>query len=113
MGKLIQRAAEFTGQLDATVRNIDMLGEGDTHGLPAAAARMDQAMLELGIDLRQNGIEEPISHSQACETAERLYHALVKQAKKHENHTTFRLAQAVNLAWAELTVSDGLTEAWR
>lgn len=41
MGKLIQRAAEFTGQLDATVRNIDMLGEGDTHGLPAAAARMD------------------------------------------------------------------------
>lgn len=26
---------------------------------------------------------------------------------------TLRFAQTMNRAWAELTVSDGLTEAWR
>lgn len=106
MEKLIQQAVEFAGRLDVTVQNIDRLEE-NTHGLAAAATRMDQAIRELGIDPQRDGIMEPISHSQACETAERLYHALIKQAKQHESHTTFRLAQAVNRAWAELTVSNG------
>ena len=36
-----------------------------------------------------------------AETAERLYRQLIEQAK---DHTTIRLAQAMNRAWAELTV---------
>lgn len=57
------------------------------------------------IPMREEEVLEPISHEEACETAERLYRQLIEQAK---DHTTIRLAQAMNRAWAELTVVEGL-----
>ena len=60
---------------------------------------------KLCIPMREEEVLEPISHEEACETAERLYRQLIEQAK---DHTTIRLAQAMNRAWAELTVVEGL-----
>lgn len=67
--------------------------------------RLAQVMDELCIPMREEEVLEPISHEEACETAERLYRQLIEQAK---DHTTIRLAQAMNRAWAELTVVEGL-----
>lgn len=70
------QVVEFAGQLNVTLQNIS-----------------------------EEEVLEPISHEEACETAERLYRQLIEQAK---DHTTIRLAQAMNRAWAELTVVEGL-----
>ena len=78
---------------------------GRTHGLAEAYNRLAQVMDELCIPMREEEVLEPISHEEACETAERLYRQLIEQAK---DHTTIRLAQAMNRAWAELTVVEGL-----
>lgn len=74
-------------------------------GLAEAYNRLAQVMDELCIPMREEEVLEPISHEEACETAERLYRQLIEQAK---DHTTIRLAQAMNRAWAELTVVEGL-----
>ena len=88
------QVVEFAGQLNVTLQNISE--DENTHGL---------AMNELCIPMREEEVLEPISHEEACETAERLYRQLIEQAK---DHTTIRLAQAMNRAWAELTVVEGL-----
>lgn len=79
------QVVEFAGQLNVTLQNI--------------------SEDELCIPMREEEVLEPISHEEACETAERLYRQLIEQAK---DHTTIRLAQAMNRAWAELTVVEGL-----
>lgn len=88
------QVVEFAGQLNVTLQNISE--DENTHGLTEAYNRLAQVMEE---------VLEPISHEEACETAERLYRQLIEQAK---DHTTIRLAQAMNRAWAELTVVEGL-----
>ena len=95
------QVVEFAGQLNVTLQNISE--DENTHGLAEAYNRLAQVMDELCIPMREE--EEPISHEEACETAERLYRQLIEQAK---DHTTIRLAQAMNRAWAELTVVEGL-----
>ena len=90
------QVVEFAGQLNVTLQNISE--DENTHGLAEAYNRLAQVM-------REEEVLEPISHEEACETAERLYHQLIEQAK---DHTTIRLAQAMNRAWAELTVVEGL-----
>ena len=90
------QVVEFAGQLNVTLQNVSE--DENTHGLAEAYNRLAQVMDELCIPMREE--EEPISHEEACETAERLYRQLIEQAK---DHTTIRLAQAMNRAWAELT----------
>ena len=95
------QVVEFAVQLNVTLQNISE--DENTHGLAEAYNRLAQVMDELCNPMREE--EEPISHEEACETAERLYRQLIEQAK---DHTTIRLAQAMNRAWAELTVVEGL-----
>ena len=97
------QVVEFAGQLNVTLQNISE--DENTHGLAEAYNRLAQVMDELCIPMREEEVLEPISHEEACETAERLYRQLIEQAK---DHTTIRLAQAMNRAWAELTVVEGL-----
>ena len=89
------QVVEFAGQLNVTLQNIS---EDENN-------RLAQVIDELCIPMREEEVLEPISHEEACETAERLYRQLIEQAK---DHTTIRLAQAMNRAWAELTVVEGL-----
>lgn len=89
-----------------TQRHLQNISEDEnTHGLTEAYNRLAQVIDELCIPMREEEVLEPISHEEACETAERLYRQLIEQAK---DHTTIRLAQAMNRAWAELTVVEGL-----
>lgn len=97
------QVVEFAGQLNVTLQNISE--DENTHGLTEAYNRLAQVIDELCIPMREEEVLEPISYEEACETAERLYHQLIEQAK---DHTTIRLAQAMNRAWAELTVVEGL-----
>lgn len=97
------QVVEFAGQLNVTLQNISE--DENTHGLAEAYSRLAQVIDELCIPMREEEVLEPISHEEACETAERLYRQLIEQAK---DHTTIRLAQAMNRAWAELTVVEGL-----
>lgn len=97
------QVVEFAGQLNVTLQNISE--DENTHGLTEAYNRLAQVMDELCIPMREEEVLEPISHEEACETAERFYRQLIEQAK---DHTTIRLAQAMNRAWAELTVVEGL-----
>lgn len=97
------QVVEFAGQLNVTLQNISE--DESTHGLAEAYNRLVQVMDELCIPMREEEVLEPISHEEACETAGRLYRQLIEQAK---DHTTIRLAQAMNRAWAELTVVEGL-----
>lgn len=97
------QVVEFAGQLNVTLQNISE--DENTHGLTEAYNRLAQVMDELCIPMREEEVLEPISHEEVCETAERLYRQLIEQAK---DHTTIRLAQAMNRAWAELTVVEGL-----
>lgn len=100
------QVVEFAGQLNVTLQNISE--DENTHGLAEAYNRLAQVMDELCIPMREEEVlepMEPINHEEACETAERLYRQLIEQAK---DHTTIRLAQAMNRAWAELTVVEGL-----
>ena len=78
---------------------------GREHARTDRSVQPAQVMDELCIPMREEEVLEPISHEEACETAERLYRQLIEQAK---DHTTIRLAQAMNRAWAELTVVEGL-----
>lgn len=73
--------------------------------------RAEKVMDEFGMPMQDDPDIEPIGHDEACDTAETLYHELLKHASS--GHMTLRFAQTMNRAWAELTVSDGLTEAWR
>ena len=100
------QVVEFAGQLNVTLQNISE--DENTHGLTEAYNRLAQVIDELCIPMREEEVLEPISHEEACETAERLYRQLIEQAK---DHTTIRLAQAMNRAWAELTVVEGLTDS--
>lgn len=106
---LASQAVTFANQLDASTRQADML-DANTHGMQAAYERLAEAMEELGIPMHGEP-EEPISHEQASATAEHLYHGLISHAG--EDHMKIRLAQAMNRAWAELTVSEGLDRIMR
>lgn len=88
----------------------DMFADG-LHGMTAASDALKKVMDEFGMPMQDDPDIEPIGHDEACDTAETLYHELLKHASS--GHMTLRFAQTMNRAWAELTVSDGLTEAWR
>ena len=107
---LVQQAVGFAARLDKTVQEADAF-TGDLHGIPAAAVKLKEVMDEFDMPMPANPDIEPIDHDEACETAETLYHKLIKRASS--GHVTLRFAQAMNRAWAELTVSEGLTEAQR
>ena len=77
----------------------------------AEARAMGRAATILLAVLGENGIDgtrtptpagEPISQQEAEATAERLYRGLVDGA---DDHQRFRLAQAMNRAWAALTAN--------
>lgn len=108
---LVQQAVKFAARLDKTVQEADMFKTGELHGMPAAAARLKEVMDEFDMPMPANPDIEAIGHDEACETAETLYHKLLNRASS--GHVTLRFAQAMNRAWAELTVSEGLTEAQR
>lgn len=91
---IMQQAVKFAARLDRTTQMADMFADG-LHGMP----------------MQDDPDIEPIGHDEACDTAETLYHELLKHASS--GRMTLRFAQTMNRAWAELTVSDGLTEAWR
>lgn len=73
--------------------------------------RAEKVMDEFGMPMQDDPDIEPIGHDEACDTAETLYHELLKHVSS--GRMTLRFAQTMNRAWAELTVSDGLTEARR
>lgn len=100
------QVVEFAGQLNVTLQNISE--DENTHGLAEAYNRLAQVMDELCIPMREEEVLEPISHEEACETAERLYRQLIEQAK---DHTTIRLAQAMNRAWRNSPSSKALTDS--
>lgn len=107
---IMQQAVKFAARLDRTTQMADMFADG-LHGMTAASDALKKVMDEFGMPMQDDPDIEPIGHDEACDTAETLYHELLKHASS--GHLTLRFAQTMNRAWAELTVSDGLTEAWR
>lgn len=100
------QVVEFAGQLNVTLQNISE--DESTHGLAEAYNRLAQVMDELCIPMREEEVLEPISHEEACETAERLYRQLIEQAK---DHTTIRLAQAMTAHGRNSPSSKALTDS--
>lgn len=107
---ILQQAVKFAARLDRTAQMADMFADG-LHGMTAASDALKKVMDEFGMPMQDDPDIEPIGHDEACDTAETLYHELLKHASS--GRMTLRFAQTMNRAWAELTVSDGLTEAWR
>lgn len=107
---IMQQAVKFAARLDRTTQMAAMFADG-LHGMTAASDALKKVMDEFGMPMQDDPDIEPIGHDEACDTAETLYHELLKHASS--GHMTLRFAQTMNRAWAELTVSDGLTEAWR
>ncbi len=111
METLMEQSVRFAGQIEAAISAADRFDGRGIRGMLAAHDRLRAAMEELGLEGTPDVMEEPIGREQAAITAERLYHGLVQGA--HGNHTFIRLAQSVNRAWAELTLSDGLDPTGR
>lgn len=107
---ILQQAVKFAARLDRTTQRADMFADG-LHGMTAASDALKKVMDEFGMPMQDDPDIEPIGHDEACDTAETLYHELLKHASR--GRMTLRFAQTMNRAWAELTVSDGLTEARR
>lgn len=112
---IMQQAVKFAARLDRTTQMADMFADGHVRRRTARhdgrVRRAEKVMDEFGMPMQDDPDIEPIGHDEACDTAETLYHELLKHASS--GHMTLRFAQTMNRAWAELTVSDGLTEAWR
>lgn len=79
------QVVEFAGQLNVTLQNISE--DENTHGLAEAYNRLAQVMDELCIPMREEEVLEPISHEEACETAERLYRQLIRASQGPYDHT--------------------------
>lgn len=101
---------KIRGQTRQDGAMADMFADG-LHGMTAASDALKKVMDEFGMPMQDDPDIEPIGHDEACDTAETLYHELLKHASS--GRMTLRFAQTMNRAWAELTVSDGLTEARR
>ncbi len=107
MDTAIGQFIEFSGRLDAAVKNADRIGKKTgLSGMTSASNRMRQTLDELSIEARETPDGDGIGYEQACETAERLYRTLLERA--NENHMLIRLAQTMNRVWADLTLSEGL-----
>lgn len=102
---IMQQAVKFAARLDRTAQMADMFADG-LHGMTAASDALKKVMDEFGMPMQDDPDIEPIGHDEACDTAETLYHELLKHVSS--GRMTLRFAQTMNRAWAELTVSDGL-----
>lgn len=97
---IMQQAVKFAARLDRTTQMADMFADG-LHGMTAASDALKKVMDEFGMPMQDDPDIEPIGHDEACDTAETLYHELLKHASS--GHMTLRFAQTMNRAWAELT----------
>ena len=100
---IMQQAVKFAARLDRTAQMADMFADG-LHGMTAASDALKKVMDEFGMPMQDDPDIEPIGHDEACDTAETLYHELLKHASS--GRMTLRFAQTMNRAWAELTVSE-------
>ena len=95
--ELTDRTVNFATVLAARARAADPLdGTGATRGVNAAYAHMSRT-------------------GEYAATAENLYHDLIAgrpSAGSTDGHVLIRLAQAVNRAWAELTLANGTSQAF-
>ena len=114
--ELTDRTVNFATALAARVRAADPLdGTGAMRGVNAAYAHMSRTMTELGIHIPQEVPLPQPGPGEYAATAENLYHDLIAgrpSAGSTDGHVLIRLAQAVNRAWAELTLANGTSQAF-
>ena len=92
---LMQQAVKFAARLDRTAQMADTFADG-LHGMTAASDALKKVMDEFGIPMQDDPDIEPIGHDEACDTAETLYHELLKPASS--GHMTLRFPQTLNRA---------------
>ena len=111
-----RRTVNLATALAARARATDPLdGTGATRGVNAAYAHMSRTMTELGIHIPQEAPLPQPGPGEYAATAENLYHDLIAgrpSAGSTDGHVLIRLAQAVNRAWAELTLANGTSQAF-
>lgn len=73
----MQQAVKFAARLDRTTQMADMFADG-LHGMTAASDALKKVMDEFGMPMQDDPDIEPIGHDEACDTAETLYHELLK-----------------------------------
>ena len=114
--ELTDRTVNFATALAARARTTDPLdGTGATRGVNAAYAHMSRTMTELGIHIPQEAPLPQPGPGEYAATAENLYHDLIAgrpSAGSTDGHVLIRLAQAINRAWAELTLANGTSQAF-
>ena len=75
---IMQQAVKFAARLDRTTQMADMFADG-LHGMTAASDALKKVMDEFGMPMQDDPDIEPIGHDEACDTAETLYHELLKR----------------------------------